>query len=289
MKQWLQASYLIKFRVFSNSLMYNMILKRRCGMRKKQMWLLFSVCILLVVAGCAERIKPVEIRHLYSRGRVDNLMPEELILEQTLNEAAKIDAAKRYAQGMFDVAYIIAAEHPDLGFTVYLKGNEVVVERGLDTSKEPTLVIPLYDDAIMNTKRFFEDGVVDAREEFLIVNGLFKPAWEASYRIPEMQSRWIRKFMKLDGFMHVMLLNKDNYEYQGKVAKNELSVVRASNQWLILNGLEGIADSRMELTAKDSVAMYKLIMRDLKRAKSIKEKMDIMSEFEKIRKRCLVK
>ena len=100
-------------------------------MRKKQMWLLFSVCILLVVAGCAERIKPVEIRHLYSRGRVDNLMPEELILEQTLNEAAKIDAAKRYAQGMFDVAYIIAAEHPDLGFTVYLKGNEVVVDSAL--------------------------------------------------------------------------------------------------------------------------------------------------------------
>ncbi len=258
-------------------------------MRKKQMWLLFSVCILLVVAGCAERIKPVEIRHLYSRGRVDNLTPEELILEQTLNEAAKIDAAKKYAQGMFDVAYIIAAEHPDLGFTVYLKGNEVVVERGLDTSKEPTLVIPLYDDAIMNTKRFFEDGVVDAREEFLIVNGLFKPAWEASYRIPEMQSRWIRKFMKLNGLMHVMFLNKDNYEYQGKVVKNELSVVRASNQWLVFNGLEGIADSRMELTAKDSVAMYKLIMRDLKRAKSIKEKMDIMSEFEKIRKRCLVK
>jgi hypothetical protein len=95
--------------------------------------------------------------------------------------------------------------------------------------------------------------------------------------------------MKLDGLMHVVLLNKDNYEYQGKVVKNELSVVRASNQWLVFNGLEGIADSRMELTAKDSVAMYKLIMRDLKRAKSIKEKMDIMSEFEKIRKRCLVK
>jgi len=89
--------------------------------------------------------------------------------------------------------------------------------------------------------------------------------------------------------MHVVLLNKNNYEYQGKVVKNELSVVRASNQWLIFDGLEGIPDSRMELAAKDSVAMYKLIMRDLKLAKSIKEKMKIMSEFEKIRKRCLVK
>ncbi len=258
-------------------------------MQKKQVWLLFSVCILLMVAGCAERIKPVEVRHLYSRGRVDNLTPKELILEQTLNEAAKLDAAKKYAQGMFDVAYIIAVEHPDLGFTVYFKGNEVVVERGLDTSKEPTLVIPLHDEAIMNIKRFFEDGVVDNREEFLIVNGVFKPAWEASYRIPEMQSRWIRKFMKLDGLMHVILLNKDNYKYQGKVVKNELSVVRVSNQWLVFNGLEGIADSRMELTAKDSIAMYRLIMRDLKHAKSIREKVHIMSEFGKIRKRCLVK
>lgn len=258
-------------------------------MFRKSIWLILAVCLIFVIEGCGERIKKVEIRHRYSRGKVDNLTPQELALEKALKDAVKIEAAKQYAKSMFDVAYIIATEHEDIGFTVYVKGNEVVVERGLDTSKEPTLVIPLSDDAIFNTVRFFEDGVVDDREEFLIVNGTFKPAWEASYRIPEIQSRWITKFMNLEGLMHVTLLNKKKYEYQGKVVKNELSVGRVGNQWLVFNGLEGVSDSRMELSAKDAVAMYKLIMRDLKRAKSVSEKMEIMNQFGKIRKRCLVK
>jgi len=248
-----------------------------------------AIAFLFSVTGCGEKITKIEVRHQYSRGRVDNLSTQELALEQVLKEATQLDAAVKYARGMFNVAYIIAAEHPDLGFTVYFKDNKVVVERGLDTSKEPTLVIPLMDDAIYNAKKFFEDGAVNEEEEFLIVNGIFKPAWEASYRIPEMQSRWIRKFMRLDGLMHVVLLNKNNYEYQGKVVKNQLSVVRANNQWLVFNGLEGTPNSRMELTAKDAVAMYKLIMRDLKQAQSLSEKMRIMGEFEKIRNRCLVK
>lgn len=248
-----------------------------------------AVVMLFSVTGCGEKITKIEIRHQYSRGRVDNLSTQELALEQVLQEAVKLDSAVKYAKGMFDVAYIIAVEHPNLGFTVYFKDNQVIVERGLDTSKEPTLVIPLSDDAIFNTKKFFEDGVVSEEEEFLIVNGIFKPAWEASYRIPEMQSKWIRKFMRLDGLMHVVLLNENKYAYQGKVVKNEISVVRANNQWLVFNGLEGMPNSRMELTARDATAMYKLIMRDLRDAKSLSEKMQIMNNFEIIRNRCLVK
>lgn len=258
-------------------------------MFRRSSWLILAVCLIFVIAGCGERVKKVEIRHRYSRGKVTNLTPQELALENTLKTAVTLDAAKQYAKGMFDVAYIIATEHEGVGFTVYVKGDQVIVERGLDTSKEPTLVIPLSDDAIFNTVRFFEDGVIDDKEEFLIVNGTFKPAWEASYRIPEIQSRWITKFMNLEGLMHVTLLNEKKYEYQGKVVKNELSVARVDNQWLVFNGLEGVPVSRMELSAKDAVAMYKLIMRDLRNAKSMSEKMEIMNQFGKIRSRCLVK
>ncbi|MBL7084542.1 MAG: hypothetical protein ISS43_00345 [Candidatus Omnitrophica bacterium] len=257
-------------------------------MVRKSIWLALLVCLIFVVEGCG-RAKRVEIRHRYKRGRAENLTPQELTLENTLKEAAKLKAAKIYATGMFDVAYIIAAEHPDLGFTAYFKENKLVVERGLDTNKEPTLVIPLSDQAIFNAKYFFEDGVVDEREEFLIVNATFKPAWEASYRIPEIQSWWMRRFMNLDGLLHVILLNEKNYEFQGKVVKNELSVARVRDQWLVFYGLEGITDQRMELTTKDTIAMYKLIMWDLKQAKSLREKWQIMGKFGEIRTRSLVK
>lgn len=258
-------------------------------MLRRNLMAFLAVVMLFWVTGCGEKITKIEIRHRYSRGRIDNLSPQESALEQVLQEAVKLDSAVKYAKGIFDVAYIVAVEHPNLGFTIYFKDNQVIVERGLDISKEPTLVIPLSDDAIFNTKKFFEDGVVSEEEEFLIVNGIFKPAWDASYRIPEMQSKWIRKFMRLEGLMHVVLLNKNNFEYQGKVVKNELSVVRANNQWLVFNGIEGVPNSRMELTAKDAVAMYKLIMRDLRDAKSLSGKMQIMNKFEAIRNRCLVK
>lgn len=257
-------------------------------MLRKSIWLIVFVCLIFVVEGCG-KAKRAEIRHRYKRGRVENLTPQESILEETLKEAAKLKAAKIYAQAMFDVAYIVAADHPDLGFTAYFKGNDLIVERGLDTNKEPALVIPLSDEAIFNAKYFFEDGVVDEREEFLIINATFKPAWEASYRIPEIQSWWMKRFMKLDTLLHVVLLNEKNYEFQGKVVKNELTVVPVRNQWLVFNCLEGIPDQRIELTAKDAIAMYKLIMRDLKLAKSLREKWQIMGKFGEIRNRCLAK
>jgi len=252
--------------------------------------LCFLVCIFLVVSGCKPwaKEKRVDFSRMYARGRVDNLTSEELALEKTLEEAAAIEAAVDYARDMFDVAFIIAEEHQDLGFTVFFKGDELVVERGLDTSKEPTLVIPLSDEGIMNAKYFFEDGTVDTREEFLIVNALFKPAWEASYRIPEVQGKWIRKYMDLDGLMHVRLLNENNYTFRGRVVNNALSVVRASNQWLVFQGLEGTPDLQMALTAKDAIAMYKLVMRDLKAAGSKSEKTEIINRYKAIRDRCIV-
>lgn len=260
-------------------------------MFKKCLLLLLVACMFLVIAGCVQKqeAKQTDVRHLYEKGRTDNLTPRELSLEKTLKESAKIKTASAYAKGMFDVAYIIATDHKDLGFTVYFKDGEAVVERGLDISKEPTLVIPLSDDAIFNVKKFFKDGIINDEEEFLIVNATFKPAWEASYRLPEIQSSWMKKFMKLDDLMHVILLNPNNYKYQGKVVKNELSVAHSANQWLVFNGLEGVPLSRMEMTAKDAVAMYKLIMRDLNTAKSLSVKMEIMNRFKKIRNRCLVK
>lgn len=258
-------------------------------MLKKISWLILIVCLIFVVEGCRAKAKRVEIRHRYKRGRVKDLSPQELTLERILKEAAKLEVAIKYATGMFDVAYIIAVEHPDFGFTAYFKRDELVVERGIDINKEPTLVIPLSDEGIFNAKHFFEDGVIDDREEFLIANATFKPAWEASYRIPEIQSWWMRRFMKLDGLLHVVLLNEKNYEFKGKVVKNELSVARVSNQWLVFYGLEGIPDQRIELTTKDAIAMYKLIMRDLKSAKSLREKWQIMNKFGEIRNRCLVK
>lgn len=257
-------------------------------MFKKGLRLLGIVCAFFMIIGCGERVKKVEIRQRYQRGRLDNLTPEELALEKTLKEAAQLDAAVEYAKAMFEVAYIIPVEHPDLGFTVYFDSDELVVERGLDISKEPTLVIPLSDEGISNAKLFFVDGMVDEREEFLIVNAVFKPAWKATYRITEIQSKWIKKFMKLDGLLHVILLNKNQYEFKGKIVKNEMSVVRVSKQWLVFQCPEGIPDQRMELTAKDAMAMYKLVMRDLKIAKSTKEKMDVMNRFKAIRDRCLV-
>lgn len=258
-------------------------------MFRRSIFLILVICLLVSIEGCRRKIERVEIRYRYTRGRVDNLTSQELELERILKEAARFEAAIKYARGMFDLVYIIAAEHPDLGFTVFFKDDRLVVERGLDISKEPDLVIPLSDEGVFNVKQFFEDGVIDEREEFLIVNATFKPAWEASYRMPEIRSRWIRKFMELEGLMHVVLLNPNNYEYKGKVVKNELSVVYVSNQWLVFNGLEGVADRRMELTVEDAKAMYKLIMRDLKLAKSLFEKIEIMNKFKKIRDRCLTK
>ncbi|MFH1260060.1 MAG: hypothetical protein ABII74_09710 [Elusimicrobiota bacterium] len=252
---------------------------------------LFVVVILafFIFGGCGKKTEKLEIRNHYSQGRIDNLSAQELELEKTIREASKLPAAIEYAKGMFEAAYLIAEEHRDLGFTVYFKDQELIVERGLKTSLEPTLVVPLSDQGIFNAKLFFDDGMINEQEEFLIVNATFKPAWEASYRITEMQNYGIRKLMKLDGLMHVVLLNEKNYEFKGKVVKNELSVLRLSNQWLVFNGLEGIADVRMEITPKHSIAMYKLIMNDLKKSQSLAEKMKILKKFQEIRNRCLVK
>lgn len=250
----------------------------------------FSLTILtLFIAGCVSKVEHMEIKGRYSRGRVANLTNEELNLEKTLREAAKIPAAIEYAKGMFDVAYIIAEEHENLGFTVRNKESEIEIEKGLDTSVEPTIVIPLTDAAIYNIKEFFKDNVLDEQEEFLVVNALFKPGWEASYRIPGIQNYFVRKYMNLDGLIHAVLLNPTNISYKGKIVRNELSIVRVSNQWLIFNGLEGTPDVRMEIGFKDAKEMYRLIVRDLRKASQWAEKKKVLEKFQEIRNRCIVR
>jgi len=243
----------------------------------------------MLAAGCGHSVDRVEIKGNYSRGRVTNLTNEELNLEKILQEAAKMPSAIEYAKGMFDVAYIIAEEHENLGFTVRNKENEIKIERGLDTSVEPTIVIPLTDTAIYNIKEFFKDNVLDEQEEFLVVNALFKPGWEASYRIPGIQNYFVRKYMNLDGLLHAVLLNPSNIPYKEKVVRNELSIIRVSDQWLVFTGLEGKPDVRMEIGFKDAKEMYRLVVRDLGKASQWDEKKKVLEKFQEIRNRCIVK
>lgn len=251
--------------------------------------IIFLSVISVLFAGCCCRYEPAEIRTRYMRGKTDNFSAGELRLEKALKEAATIPAAVEFAKGMFDTAYIIPEEHPGLGFTARFKGGAVEVERGLDVSTEPTLVIPLTDEGFFNIKEFFKDGKLDDKEEFLVINALFKPGWEASYRIPDIGNRLIRRYMRLDGLLHAVLLNPGQVKFKGKVVKNELSVVRVSGQWLVFSGLEGVADARMEIAPEDAIAMYSLIMRDLKNATSWGEKRKAMRKFAEIRNRCLAK
>ncbi|MGA1825100.1 MAG: hypothetical protein ACMUIP_10615 [bacterium] len=257
-------------------------------MLKKRIMVIIMGSLLFIMA-CGQTAKRIEIRQRFKRGKIDNLTEEELMLEKNLKEAAQLKAAIDYAKEIFKVAYIIAEEHPNLGFTIYFQGSSLIVERGLDVAKEPDLVIPLSDEGINNAKRFFEDGIVDENEEFLIVNALFKPAWEASYRIPDIQSAWIKKYMNLDILLHVRLKNDNKITFKEKIINNELTVVSAREQWLVFSGLEGNPDQVLEITPKDAIAMYKLIIWDLKKATTLQKKYEIMQNFMDIRNRCRVK
>ena len=237
--------------------------------RGKMKKIIFLSVISALLAGCCCRSDQAEVRTRYTRGKTDNFSARELQLEKALEEAAKIPAAVEFAKGMFDAVYIILEEHEGTGFTVLLKDGGVEVERGLNVAIEPTLVVPLTDEGVLNIKEFFKDGKLDDTEEFLVINALFKPGWEASYRIPDI-GRWlVRKYMRLDGLLHAVLLNPGQVKFKGKAVKNEISVARVSGQWLVFSGLEGRPDTRLEITPKDAIAMYSLIMRDLKNAKGM--------------------
>lgn len=247
----------------------------------------FLITISVLLAGCGSRCAQPELRTRYQRGRTDNFSAAELRLEKALQDAARLPAAAEFARGMFSSAYIIPEEHPGIGFTVRLKKEGVEIERGLDVTAEPTMVIPLSDEGILNAHAFFKDGKLDETEEFLVVNALFKPGWEASYRIPELGSWLVRRYMKLDGLLHVTLLNPAGVKFKGKVVRNELSVARVSGQWLVFSGLEGAPDARMEIAPKDALAMYALVARDLREAKSLADRREVMRKFSEIRARCL--
>lgn len=249
--------------------------------------LITMLVLAAVLAGCGCPCVQPELRSRYQRGRTDNFSAAELRLEKALKDAAGLPAAAQFAAGMFTTAYIIPEEHPGIGFTVRLKDGGVEVERGLDVSAEPTMVIPLSDEGITNAYAFFKDGRLDEKEEFLVVNALFKPGWEASYRIPQLGSWLVRRYMALDGLLHVALLNPAGVKFKGRTVVNELSVARVSGQWLVFSGLEGRPDARMEMTPKDALAMYALVMRDLKEAKSFGQKREVMRKFSEIRARCL--
>lgn len=185
--------------------------------------------------------------------------------------------------------FLVIKDLNDLKFTVHIDGEKSEIKVGWDTSRKPTLVVPLNKENIYHVAEMFGAGKLGAPEMYRIAHFIYLPALESFYHAPVLQ-QWPenKSYLRLDNFIHVELKNEHNVRHDGKVLKTEATVLNVDGQWLVFAGLHGDPDVKYSATLEQTIQYHHLILHKATSSKTIAERKEVYDEYVKLRKKTLV-
>jgi hypothetical protein len=160
--------------------------------------------------------------------------------QETLQALCQQPAAVKWFKGLFHTGHL---EITDAGekFTVRHDGNSLRVTTGFE-GERPNFVVPLESANIRNLSSFFDDELIDEREQYRIVKFMLKPCLRAALDMPILNNKAFRAVVKVDTHWQEALLDPDGREDE------QLTVVCVNDQWLIVPGYHGRPQRRLVLT-----------------------------------------
>ena len=150
-------------------------------------------------------------------------------VERLLNEAGKL-------AGQFEWFNKIQAEHAyvhliELGnarLTVSIDNGEFLVQQGLDTSREPTLVVPLTESGVMNLVEILRDGQLSYAEQYMLYNALAVPGLKALYSTNPLYLPGDKSIFKFDDLVHVVIPPEETVLRLGVPLNIEVTAVNST-------------------------------------------------------------
>ena len=112
-------------------------------------------------------------------------------------------------------------------------------------------IIPLRSENIRNLVTVFSDDFVDMEEEYRLVSFLVQPLLAAALSMPLMRKPVMLRFFKVDPFWQQALLDSQGNETQ------QLTVIFAHKQWLLIPGYHGKPKHRYLLTPEQILSLQR--------------------------------
>ena len=168
---------------------------------------------------------------------------------------AQTDELVDFFTGMFDVIGITIEETGE-EFTVRVGEGKVHIEPGLPDRSD--FLVPLKMENVTNMVSHAADGSLDAFETWRIASVLFTPLTRETLKNPVMSRGILRRLARVDDLIHVRLLGPEAEQ----VASHTL--VFASGQWLVIEGLHGQARRTFSMTGEECVTYQKQVFTAMK-------------------------
>ena len=185
-------------------------------------------------------------------------------MDDGLQKASAVDLWRAVAQtdelvdfftGMFEVMGIVIEETGE-EFTVRVGEGKVHIEPGLPERCD--FLVPLKMENVTNMVSHAADGRLVEFEMWRIASVLFTPLTREILKNPVMSWGMLRRLARVEDLIHVRLLGPEAEQ----VASHTL--VFASGQWLVIEGLHGQARRTFSMTGEECVNYQKQVFKAMK-------------------------
>ena len=157
--------------------------------------------------------------------------------------------------GMFEVMGIVIEETGE-ELTVSVGEGKIHIEPGLPDRCD--FLVPLKTENVTKMVSHAADCRLDEFETWRIASVLFTPLTRETLRNPVMSRGMLRRLARVEDLIHVRLLGPEAEQ----VASHTL--VFASGQWLVIEGLHGQARRTFNMTGEECVTYQKQVFRAMK-------------------------
>ncbi len=158
------------------------------------------------------------------------------------------------------------------------KGKFEVVE-GFDTTKVPTMVVPLRIANVENLAEIFSDGTLTYEEMYRIFYFITIPGLQAIYHNDVFFKPGDKTAFKFDDFLHIVIPPEEVVLYNGYPISIEVTVVNVDGQWLVFKGLQGDPDMTISLTLDEAAKLYQLAFYEVRKLKTPKQAKELSDKF----------
>ena len=243
---------------------------------------LVALLIFLLISGCFSgrhitKLVKTPISTADTIKAVDDFNQVDIVKMESLLKIAKERAQKsEFIDNINETIYLLIGNK--VGFTVIIKGQSIVVERGIIKGISPTLLIPFSTSVAENLVGTLEDYKLDEHETFNVCYVIFMSCLNRMYSMPYLYETSMYKG-RLDDFLQFKIKNPKGYTYHGKAVEISGTVVNVDGMFITIPGLVGDPDIRLELTLEQAINLYTYVVYDAVKQQSVSDKMKLFKKY----------
>ncbi len=216
-----------------------------------------------------DTIKPSDLNTLKNEAVFDAYADSQMMLLDSLLVAAQAKAQESdFIAAIHERIYLLIDDK--VAYSVEIDGKNISLEKGKNEGMEPTLLIPFNLQLAKNLDRALSDHQLSDAELFNFAYVLFVPCLKRMYSMPYLYGKDVSS-VKLDNFIHIALRNDKGYTYHGQTVAVAATILNVDGMYMILKGLEGDPDIKVEFTISEALELYKLVCYDALKNSSVSE------------------